>query len=70
MRQGIMSAYAMGLLMNRKLIIKLKKPCPLENYLIPNEILNKINIMKTNQNVIYKYKYVLIGKKLIWVNEN
>lgn len=38
MRQGIMSAYAMGLLMNRKLIIKLKKPCPLENYLIPNEI--------------------------------
>ena len=23
--------------------------------------------MRTNQNVIYKYKYVLIGKKLIWV---
>ena len=35
-----------------------------------NEILNKINIMRTNQNVIYKYKYVLIGKKLIWVYEN
>ncbi len=35
---GIMSAYAMGLLMDRKLIIKIKKPCLLEKYLMPNEI--------------------------------
>ena len=36
--KGIMTSYALSLLMDRKFLIRMTKPCQLEDYLIPNEI--------------------------------
>ena len=55
----------MGLLMDRKLIIKMQKPCDLENYLIPNEIdwsfdhiPNYQNLSKDSLYIFYKASFV------------
>lgn len=36
--KGILTSYALSLIMDRKFLIRMTKPCQLEDYLIPNEL--------------------------------
>ena len=48
-----MTSYALSLIMNRRLLIRMTKPCTLENYLEPNEINWLPNITNLNQMTTY-----------------
>ena len=60
-----MSAYAMGLLMDRKLIIKMQKPCSLKKHLIPNEIDWSFDHIPNYQNLSKDSLYIFYNASFV-----
>ena len=53
--KGILSAYGLSLVTNRQLVINIKKPCSLTNYLEPNEVNWNITLPKNLTFVKYEH---------------
>ncbi len=73
--KGIMSTYAISLLTDRKLIIRIKKTCDISKYLLPNEIDWNINLHQlenyhqlTTHNLFIYYNEDFIKNELKYIN--
>jgi len=69
--KGIMSAYAIALLSDRHLVIKIKKTCDISKYLLPNEIDWNINLKNLNlsrHNLLINYNEIFIQYELKHIN--
>jgi hypothetical protein len=62
--KGIMSTYAISLLTDRKLVIRIKKTCDISKYLLPNEIDWNINL-----NQLENYHHLTVHNLFIYYNE-